>query len=144
VLGTASATATAIGNSPRLVALARSTLASLSKCIKARRESQAFTCTRSAPMGRTTSAHEVMVRLNDAELARLDEIRPGGVARAVYLRNLLREPPTDQDVADREEALAILSELARAGRVAAAVALVRELRPDDGKSIESELDRLLG
>jgi hypothetical protein len=85
-----------------------------------------------------------MVRLNDAELARLDEIRPGGVARAVYLRNLLREPPTDQDVADREEALAILSELARAGRVAAAVALVRELRPDDGKSIESELDRLLG
>ena len=44
--------------------------------------------------------HEVMVRLNDDELARLDELRPGVTARAVYLRNLLREPPTDRDVAE--------------------------------------------
>jgi hypothetical protein len=88
--------------------------------------------------------HEVMVRLNDDELARLDDLRPAGVARAVYLRNLLREPPTDEDVADRQEALAILSALARAGKVAAAVALVRELRPDDGKRIDDELDRILG
>jgi hypothetical protein len=27
--------------------------------------------------------HEVMIRLNDAELARLDEARPDGIARAV-------------------------------------------------------------
>lgn len=88
--------------------------------------------------------HEVMVRLNDAELVRLDEIRPAGIARAVYLRNLLHEPPTDQDIADRQEAVAILSGLAQAGKVAAAVALVRELRPDDETSIESGLDRILG
>lgn len=30
--------------------------------------------------------HEVMVRLNDDELARLDELRPSVTARAVYLR----------------------------------------------------------
>ena len=36
--------------------------------------------------------HEVMVRLNDTELARLDQIRPPGIARAVYLRSLLRQP----------------------------------------------------
>jgi hypothetical protein len=30
--------------------------------------------------------HEIMVRLNDAELARLDETRPTGTARAVLSR----------------------------------------------------------
>ena len=85
-----------------------------------------------------------MVRLNDEELQRLDERRSSGIARAVYLLTLLREPPTDNDVADRTEALAILSAMARAGKVSAAVALVRELGPDDGPSIDDELDRILG
>jgi hypothetical protein len=48
-------------------------------------------------MGDARRRHEVMVRLNDDELARLDELRPSATARAVYLRNLLREPPTTAD-----------------------------------------------
>ena len=88
--------------------------------------------------------HEIMVRLSDAELEELDKRRPSGIARAVYLRTLLREPRAKEDVADRREALAILSELARAGKVAAAVALVRELGLDDGPSLDDELDRILG
>ena len=54
--------------------------------------------------------HEVMVRLNDTELARLDENRSAGIARAVYLRGLLREPPDRENIADRPEVLALLSE----------------------------------
>jgi hypothetical protein len=88
--------------------------------------------------------HEIMVRLNDDELDRLDELRPAVTARAVYLRNLLREPPTDEDVADHKEALAILSALARAGKVGAAVALERALRSNDyGTTLDDELDRIL-
>jgi hypothetical protein len=84
-----------------------------------------------------------MVRLNDEELARLDELRPAATARAVYLRNLLREPPTDRDAADHREALAILSQMARAGKVTAAIALERALRSTDDASFEDDLDRLL-
>jgi hypothetical protein len=87
--------------------------------------------------------HEIMVRLNDVELARLDEIRPPVTARAVYLRNLLHDPPTQADVADHKEALAILSEMARAGKVAAAIALERALRSNDYGSLEDDLDRIL-
>jgi Flp pilus assembly protein TadD len=88
--------------------------------------------------------NEVMVRLNDDELARLDELRRGVTPRAVYLRNLLREPPSEQAVADHWEALALLSEQARAGKVAAAVGLERALRgtPDDG-SFDDDLARML-
>ena len=88
--------------------------------------------------------HEVMVRLNDDELVHLDELRPTVTARAIYLRNLLREPPTDTDVADHKEALAILSALARGGKVGAAVALERALRAQTGEDpLDAELDRLL-
>jgi hypothetical protein len=89
--------------------------------------------------------HDVMVRLNDAELAWLDEIRPGGVPRAVYLRNLLREPPTAEDIADRQEALALLSGLARAGKVSAAIALERALRatPKSDEDWDDELSRII-
>ena len=88
--------------------------------------------------------HEIMVRLSDAELAKLDETRPAGVARAVHLRNLIREEAATAPIADRQEVLALLSEQARAGKVAAAVALARALRDDDGPTIEDELDRILG
>jgi hypothetical protein len=60
-----------------------------------------------------TRQHEIMVRLNDDELGRLDELPPAVTARAVYLRNLLHEPPTQREVADHREALAILSAMAR-------------------------------
>ena len=87
--------------------------------------------------------HEVMVRLNDTELARLDENRPPGIARAVYLRNRLLEPPAREDIADRREVLALLSEQARAGKVAAAIALERALRDEDGPTIDDALDKIL-
>jgi hypothetical protein len=87
--------------------------------------------------------NEVMVRLTDAELARLDEARPPGIARAVYLRDLLRQPPPE-GIADRREVLGILSEQARAGKVAAAIALVRALKDEDEPTIDDALDRILG
>jgi hypothetical protein len=87
--------------------------------------------------------HEVMVRLNDTELARLDEARPPGIARAVYLRSLLRQP-LPEGIANRREVLGILSEQARAGKVAAAIALVRALKDEDEPTIDDALDRILG
>ncbi len=59
------------------------------------------------------------------------------------MRSLVRELPKDPDVASRAEALSILSGFAREGRVAAAIALVRELPPDDGESFDDELERIL-
>ena len=87
--------------------------------------------------------HEVMVRLNDTELARLDEARPSGIARTVYLRNLLRQPPPE-GIANRREVLGILSEQARAGKVAAAIALMRALKDEDEPTIDDALERILG
>jgi hypothetical protein len=71
-----------------------------------------------------------MVRLSDTELARLDEARPPGIARPVHLRNLLRQP-APEGIANRRGVLGILSEQARAGKVAAAIALVRALKDED-------------
>ena len=75
--------------------------------------------------------HNVMVKLNDTELARLDEVRPPDVKRATFLRSLLQEPPSGDEVATRGEALGILTRLARDGRVTAAIALAKELRDDE-------------
>ena len=71
--------------------------------------------------------HQVMVVLNDAELAVLDEHR-GSAPRATYLRRLLHGPPPEPDVATRSEAMSLLTRLAREGRTQAAIALARELR----------------
>jgi hypothetical protein len=57
------------------------------------------------------------------------------VRRAAYLRQLLHEPPKRPDVATRLEALHLLSQSARDGRVQAQVALARELREADGEEI---------
>ena len=84
-----------------------------------------------------------MVRLSDEELARLDELRPSGTSRPAFIRSLLREPPSGDEVATRTEALAILTRLARDGRVAASIALARELR-DEQLEPSGELARLLG
>jgi hypothetical protein len=91
-----------------------------------------------------TRQHEIMVRLNDAELARLDELRPTVTPRAVYLRNLLREPPSHAEVANHKEALALLSAMAHAGKVTAGIALERALRTAAKEDpLDAELDRLL-
>lgn len=85
--------------------------------------------------------HSIKVTFDDDELARLDEIRPSGMSRPSFVRSLLREPPPS-DVASREEVLSILSNLARDGRVAAAIALERALR--DEAPIDDVLDEILG
>jgi hypothetical protein len=90
-----------------------------------------------------TREHAVKVSLNSDELARLDQAR-GRVERAVYLRTLLYEPPDISEIATHAEALAILSNLARAGGTAAAVALERALRDHpEGNDFDDELSRLL-
>jgi hypothetical protein len=71
----------------------------------------------------------VKVSLSEQELARLDEMR-GSEERAVFVRRLLQAPPDGSEVATRSEALAILSRLARDGRVTAAIALERALRDE--------------
>jgi hypothetical protein len=86
--------------------------------------------------------NDVMVRLSDAELVRLDELRPPDTPRATFLRLLLQGPPSADEVATRTEALAILSRLARDGRVTAAIALERALR-DEQLEPGGELARLL-
>jgi hypothetical protein len=75
--------------------------------------------------------HQVKVTLNVDELARLDELRPRGTSRAACLRSLLREPSREPEIASRDEALSILTSLARDGRVSAAIALERALREHD-------------
>ena len=84
----------------------------------------------------------VRVTRTDAELARLDELRPAGMSRPAFLRSLLREPPRGDEVATRNEALAILTALARDGRVAAAIALERATR--ESGPIDDALDEILG
>ena len=83
--------------------------------------------------------HHVKVSLSDQEVARLDELR-GDEERAVYLRRLLHEPPKGDEIATHGEAMAILSRLARDGKVVAAVALEKALR---GEQPASELEDFL-
>jgi hypothetical protein len=91
----------------------------------------------------TERTDDVMARLSDAELARLDEIRSPAQSRPAFIRSLLREPPSGDEVATRSEALAILTGLAREGRVSAAIALERALRESDTPREEDELARIL-
>lgn len=85
--------------------------------------------------------NEVKIRLSDDEIARLDELRPRGMSRAAYVRSFLREPADEKEVATRGEALAILTALARDGRVSAAIALERALR--ESEEIDDPLDEIL-
>jgi hypothetical protein len=87
--------------------------------------------------------HSIKVTTNGDELARLDELRPPGTSRPAFLRSLLRDPPRDDEIATRDEALAILTALARDGRVAAAIALERALR-GGGPMGRDALDEILG
>jgi hypothetical protein len=87
--------------------------------------------------------NEVKLRLSDGELARLDELRPSGASRAAYVRSILREPTSQAEVASRSEALAILTALARDGRVSAAIALERALREATTADTDDELAEIL-
>jgi hypothetical protein len=88
--------------------------------------------------------HKVLVSLDGRELARLDELRPSGTARAVFLWQLLQGPFAVEEPPSHAEAVGILARLARDGKVAAAVALERALRDDAGaEGPEGELERLL-
>jgi hypothetical protein len=87
--------------------------------------------------------HEVRLLVSDDELARLDEQR-GVVSRAAFSRTLLREPPSRERIATREEVLVLLSEQGRAGKVSALVALLRALGDgDEPDTFDEELERLL-
>lgn len=77
--------------------------------------------------------NKVLVSLDAKELIRLDELR-GAESRAAYLRQLLHEPPSGNEVATHGEALAILTRLARDGRTTAAIALEKTLRADQPAS----------
>lgn len=89
--------------------------------------------------------HEVSVRLDDDELAQLDEIR-NGISRAAYLRSLILKPPDSSDVATRHEALGILTSMARDGKVTPAVELAKLLKgedpPADPDNPLAEVDRI--
>lgn len=85
----------------------------------------------------------VKVTLSGDEIVRLDELRPAGVSRPAFFRTLLHEPPRDDEVATRSEALAILTRQARDGKVASAIALERALRTE-GAGAGDELDEILG
>jgi hypothetical protein len=65
--------------------------------------------------------HKVLVSLDGRELARLDELRPSGTARAVFLRQLLHGPSAVEEATSHAEAVGILARMARDGKVAAAV-----------------------
>ena len=88
--------------------------------------------------------HAVTVRLSDAEVGRLDELR-GGAGRANHLRQLLYEPPRARAVASHEEVMGLLSEKARGGSVSAAIALERALRtaPKSDEDWDDQLRQLL-
>lgn len=86
--------------------------------------------------------HSIKVTFDDDELARLDELRPSGTSRPAFLRSLLHEPPSGNEIASRDEVLSILSGLARDGRVAAAIALERALREEG--PVSDALDEILG
>jgi hypothetical protein len=86
--------------------------------------------------------HEIKVRVDDDELAELDAIR-NGVSRAAFVRSLIRNPPEVKDVASYEEALAILTAMARDGKVAAAIALQRALHDAPQAPVKDELDEIL-
>ena len=88
---------------------------------------------------------EVRVRLSEDESALLDELRPTGVTRAAFLRSFLRTAPRPDRIASREQALAMLTAQAEDGKVAATIALVRELRDDEAQEKPNldELERIL-
>jgi hypothetical protein len=74
--------------------------------------------------------HRIEVVLSDDELEQLDELR-AGVRRATWLRRSIQKPPEATDIASYDESLAILTSMARDGKVSAASDLEKALRSRD-------------
>jgi hypothetical protein len=88
--------------------------------------------------------HPISVHLTSEEVARLDEIRSAEVSRSAFMRGLLRAAGPQDDAPTHDEAVRLLAESARGGKVAAQIALERALRADQGASDpDGELARLL-
>ena len=95
-------------------------------------------------MTRRPQRHTVSVHLTEDEVARLDEIRSGEVSRSAFMRGLLRNAGPQDAAPSHDEAVGLLAESARGGKVAAQIALERALRSDQGATDpDGELARLL-
>lgn len=94
-------------------------------------------------MSSKSRQHRVQVRLTAEEVAQLDELARGG-SRSAAVRRLIRDAsaPTAAEPT-HAEAVTILAQMAREGRVAAAVALERALREREDSPLDDELDRIL-
>jgi Ribbon-helix-helix protein, copG family len=77
----------------------------------------------------------ITLRLSNQEVARLDELRGAGMSRSGFIRQLLRQSGPLEELPTRTEALRLLAESARAGKVAAQIALARELRDQAQRDI---------
>jgi Arc/MetJ-type ribon-helix-helix transcriptional regulator len=85
----------------------------------------------------------ITVRLSPQDVARVDEMRGAGVSRSAFVRELLRQAGPVDEYATHSESLAILTRLARGGKVAAAIALERATRAETSAEPKGELWRLL-
>jgi hypothetical protein len=88
----------------------------------------------------TTETVTISIRLSAQDVARVDEMRGGGVSRSAFVRGLLRGAGPLDEQPSYDEALRLLADSARAGKVQAQVALVRALR---GEQPASELEEFL-
>jgi hypothetical protein len=84
--------------------------------------------------------HRIHVRLDDDQVAQLDELR-GPRSRPEFLRALLRTagPIEPQDPPNHAEAVDLLRQAAIAGSITARVALERALRAN-GPQVPSDAD----
>jgi hypothetical protein len=88
--------------------------------------------------------HTVSVHLAQEEVARLDEIRSSDVSRSAFMRALLRSAGPLDEAPTHGEAVRLLAESARSGKVSAQIALERALRADSSpETVDGELARLL-
>jgi hypothetical protein len=85
----------------------------------------------------------VSIRLNAQDLARVDEMRAPGTSRSAFVRELLRQAGPVDEYATHTEALEILTRLARAGKVGAAVALERATRAESAQEPAGGLEEFL-
>jgi hypothetical protein len=86
----------------------------------------------------------ISVRMSADEVARLDELRGADMSRSGFVRELLRLAGPLDEAPTYDEAVVLLARSARAGKVAAQVALERALRSDEPEpSQDSELERLI-
>lgn len=92
----------------------------------------------------STETTTITVRLTSQEVARLDEMRGGGVSRSRFVGELLRRSGPLDDEPSYGEALGLLARSARAGKVQAQVALERALRGAQDGAGDGWLARILG